>query len=79
MLLAGHVIPDAVHLLRGDLVHSDNPSVPAQTVGHFPVIKSAVLIRMDAQLMQTQSHIHVLQVQQSRVQRRLKDELGHVG
>lgn len=66
--LAGHVIPNAVHLLRGDLVHSDNPSVPAQTVGHFPVIKTAVLKRVYTQLPQTQSYVHVLQVQQSRVQ-----------
>lgn len=65
VLLAGHVVPNAVHLLRGDLVHSDNPSVSAQTVGHFPVIKTTVLIGVNTKLKQAKSHIHILQVQQS--------------
>jgi len=64
VLLAGHVIPNAVHLLWGDLVDGDNPPVSTETVSHFPVIETTVLIRVYTQLTQTQSHIHVLQVQQ---------------
>lgn len=70
VLLTGHVIPNAVHLLGRDLVHRDDPPVPAQAVGHLPVIKARVLERVDAQLPQTQPHVHVLQVQQSGVLRR---------
>lgn len=48
MLLAGHVVPDAMHLFRGDLVDGDDPPVPAEAVGHFPVIEATVLIRVDS-------------------------------
>lgn len=65
VFLTGHVIPNAVHLLRGDLVDGDNPPVSAETVSHFPVIKTTVLIRVYPQLSQAQSHIDILQVQQS--------------
>ncbi|TNN61544.1 hypothetical protein EYF80_028289 [Liparis tanakae] len=70
---------DAVHLLRGDLVDGDHPAVAAQAVGHLPVVEAAVLERVDAQLAEAHAHVHVLQVQQPRVQRSLVYELGHVG
>lgn len=78
MLLAGHVVPDAMHLLRGDLVYSNDSTVPAKTVGHFPVIEATVLIRVNAQLPQTHPHVNVLQMQESGVQGSLVDELRNV-
>lgn len=78
MLLARHVVPDAVHLLGGDLVDGDHPAVAAKAVGHLPVVEAAVLERMDAELTEAHAHVHVLQVQQPGVQRRLVYELGHV-
>ncbi len=78
MLLAGHVVPDAMHLLRGDLVYGNDSTVPAKTVGHFPVIEATVLIRVNAQLPQTHPHVNVLQMQESGVQGSLVDELRNV-
>lgn len=78
MLLAGHVIPDAMHLFRGDLVYSDDPPVPAKTVGHFPVIEATVLIWVDSQLPQTHADVNILQMQESSVQGSLIDELRDV-
>lgn len=78
MLLAGHVVPDPMHLLRGDLMYGDNSTVPAETVGHFPVIEATVLIRVNAQLPQTHPDVNVLQMQESGVQGSLVDELRNV-
>lgn len=78
MLLAGHVVPDTMHLLGGDLMYGDDSAVPAETVGHFPVIKATVLIRVNAQLPQTHPDVNVLQMQESGVQGSLVDELRHI-
>lgn len=78
MFLAGHIVPDAVHLLGGDLMDGDDPAVAAEAVGHLPVVEAAVLEGVDAELTEAHAHVDVLQVQQPGVQRRLVYELGHV-
>lgn len=62
VFLAGHVVPDAVHLLGGDLVDGDHPAVAAKAVGHLPVVEAAVLEGVDAQFPEAHTNIHVLQV-----------------
>lgn len=48
VFLAGHVVPDAVHLLRGDLVDGDHPAVATEAVGHLPVVEATVLERVNS-------------------------------
>ena len=78
VFLAGHVVPDAVHLLRGDLVHGDHPAVATEAVGHLPVVEAAVLKGVDAQLTEAHTNVHVLQVQKPGVQGGFVYELSHV-
>ncbi|TRY93520.1 hypothetical protein DNTS_032373 [Danionella cerebrum] len=58
---------DAMHLLRGDLVDSYNTTIPAETIGHLPVIEATVLIWVNAQFPQTYSNVNILQMQESSV------------
>jgi len=67
MLLAWHVIPNSVHFFWCYLVHRDHPAVPAQAVGHFPVVEATVLEGVDAQLPKTESDIHVFEMEESGV------------
>lgn len=46
-------------------MHSDNPPISAQAVGHLPVIKATVLKRVDAKLPQAKSHVDILKVKKS--------------
>lgn len=65
MLLAWHVIPNSVHFFWCYLVHCDHPAVPAQAVGHFPVVEATVLEGVNAQLPKTESNIHVFKMEES--------------
>lgn len=78
VFLVGHIVPYSKDLLRWDLMYSQHFSVAAQTVRHLKVVKSGVLEEMNAQFAQTQSHVHVFQVQESRMERGLVHQLGHV-
>lgn len=64
VFLAGHIIPDAMHLLRGDLVDGNYPAVATKAVGHLPVVEATVLERVNTKLPEAHTNVHVLQMQQ---------------
>ncbi|XP_038606821.1 uncharacterized protein LOC119932080 [Tachyglossus aculeatus] len=43
-------------------MHGYDSPIPTQAVGHFPVIEATVLERVDAQLSQTQSYVHIFEI-----------------
>lgn len=78
MFLAGHVVPDPMHLLGGDLVHGDDSAVSTEAVGHFPMIEATVLIWVNAKLPQADPYVNILQVKQAGMEGSLINQLGHV-